>query len=138
MGGWLAASGEITLGAWLLFLLLFLWQHPHFYIIAWICREDYLAGGFKMLGTKAEGQGIFAQILMYSFLLVLASLMLVKLKVLTTTYMIGVLVLGLWFLGESMKVTKSRSLSASKRFLRATVFYLPFLFLWALIDIWTA
>ena len=49
VGGFLARTGEINLDAWLVFLLLFFWQHPHFYIIAWICKDDYALGGFKML-----------------------------------------------------------------------------------------
>ena len=81
MGGWLAATGEIGLGGWLLFLLLFCWQHPHFYVIAWMCKEDYLAGGFKMLPSrKAGGRGTFAQIIIFSFLLVGASLLLARIE----------------------------------------------------------
>ena len=49
VGGWTAATGAIDPGAVVLFLILFAWQHPHFYAIAWIFRDDYRRGGFKML-----------------------------------------------------------------------------------------
>lgn len=47
--GWVAASGEMAGGAWLLFALQFLWQIPHFLAIAWLYRADYARGGYAML-----------------------------------------------------------------------------------------
>jgi protoheme IX farnesyltransferase len=49
VGGWVGATGELSAGAWILFAIMFLWQHPHFFAIAWLYREDYAQGGFKML-----------------------------------------------------------------------------------------
>src|SRR4029453_4066681 len=49
MAGWAAATGHVGPGAWALFAILFAWQHPHFFAIAWISRDDYRAAGFKML-----------------------------------------------------------------------------------------
>src|SRR5712675_2219161 len=49
MAGWAAATGHVGPGAWALFAILFAWQHPHFFAIAWIFRDDYRAAGFKML-----------------------------------------------------------------------------------------
>ena len=54
--GWAAATGRIGVEAWALFLIVFLWQFPHFLAIAWIYREDYRRAGFKMLtGRDTEG-----------------------------------------------------------------------------------
>jgi protoheme IX farnesyltransferase len=47
--GWTGASGSIGFGAWILALVLFLWQIPHFLALAWLYREDYARGGFRML-----------------------------------------------------------------------------------------
>jgi protoheme IX farnesyltransferase len=47
--GWAAATGHIGPAAWALFAILFAWQHPHFFAIAWMFRNDYRAVGFKML-----------------------------------------------------------------------------------------
>ena len=60
--GWTAADGQLNLEAWMLFGILFLWQYPHFLAIAWIYRDDYRKGGFKMLplddpsGKRTAGQ----------------------------------------------------------------------------------
>ena len=49
LGGWVAATGNVDSGAWILFAILYLWQHPHFFAIAWMCKDDYQKAGFKML-----------------------------------------------------------------------------------------
>jgi len=49
MIGWAAAAGRLDKGAWLLFLILFLWQFPHFHAISWMYREDYARAGIQML-----------------------------------------------------------------------------------------
>ena len=53
MGGWTAATENIDSGAWILFAILYLWQHPHFFAIAWMCKDDYEKAGFKMLPVIA-------------------------------------------------------------------------------------
>jgi heme o synthase len=71
MGGWAAATGGLEVGAWILFLILFVWQHPHFYSIAWMYKEDYERGGFKMLPVvEPDGKSTFRQIVIYSVLLI--------------------------------------------------------------------
>ena len=58
MIGWAAASGRLDPGAWSLFAILFLWQMPHFFAIAWMYREDYARAGFQMVrGTMRPGHG---------------------------------------------------------------------------------
>jgi protoheme IX farnesyltransferase len=47
MAGWAAATGRVGPGAWVLFAILFAWQHPHFFAMAWMFRDDYRAAGFK-------------------------------------------------------------------------------------------
>ena len=49
IGGWTAARGEINTMALVLFGIMYLWQHPHFYAIAWICKDDYKKANYKML-----------------------------------------------------------------------------------------
>ena len=53
--GWTAAAGTLSLGGWTLFTLLFFWQLPHFMAIAWLYREDYARGGFRMLSVVDPG-----------------------------------------------------------------------------------
>ncbi len=137
VGGWLARTGEINLETWLIFLLLFFWQHPHFYIIAWICKDDYKLGGFKMLpNVTSTGKKTFTQLLVYSFLMVITSFFLVELEKLGIIYLLGTVLLGAWFLWQAIKVFKNRTTDLSKHFLKVTVLYLPLLFLIALLDVW--
>src|SRR5262249_29188809 len=76
MIGWAAARGDIGAGAWSLFAIVFLWQLPHFFAIAWMCREDYSRAGFRMISTddlsgeRSASQSVFFCIL----LLILAGL----------------------------------------------------------------
>ena len=55
LGGWTAATGSLDPGGWILFFILFFWQHPHFYSIAFIHKEDYARAGLKMLPVIDNG-----------------------------------------------------------------------------------
>src|SRR5213083_3160753 len=76
MIGWAAARGDIGPGAWSLFVIVFLWQMPHFFAITWMCREDYFRAGVRMIssddtsGERSASQSVFFCIL----LLVIAGL----------------------------------------------------------------
>src|SRR5690242_12130567 len=76
MIGWAAARGTLDAGAWSLFAIVFLWQMPHFFAIAWMCRDDYSRAGFRMIssddpsGERSASQSVFFCIL----LLVIAGL----------------------------------------------------------------
>ena len=67
--GWAAAAGELDAGAWVLFVILFVWQHPHFYAIAWMCKDDYRNAGLKMLSV-VNPAGTFRQTIIYSVILI--------------------------------------------------------------------
>ena len=76
MIGWVAATGSLDRGAWLLFGILFLWQFPHFHAIAWMYREDYARAGIMMLPVvDREGSRTFRQIILYAVALVGVSLL---------------------------------------------------------------
>src|SRR2546430_17425859 len=76
MIGWVAATGSLDRGAWLLFGILFLWQFPHFYAISWMYREDYARAGIMMLPVvDREGKRTFRQIILYAAALVGVSLL---------------------------------------------------------------
>ena len=73
--GWTAASNEITIGAWALFAILFLWQFPHFLAIAWMYREQYAKAGIKMLPVvEPSGRITARQIVVFTIMLVPVSL----------------------------------------------------------------
>ncbi len=74
--GFAAASGTLTWEAWVLFAILFLWQFPHFYAIAWMYREDYARAGIRMLPVvEPDGKSTARRILLYSIALIPISLM---------------------------------------------------------------
>src|ERR1700720_2987751 len=73
MIGWVAATGSLDRGAWLLFAILFFWQFPHFHAISWMYREDYARAGIMMLPVvDREGKRTFRQIILYAAALVAA------------------------------------------------------------------
>ncbi|MEY2544744.1 MAG: heme o synthase, partial [Verrucomicrobiota bacterium] len=65
MIGWAAARGTLNAGAWMLFAILFFWQLPHFFAIAWMYRDDYARAGFQMIssddqsGERSASQSVF-------------------------------------------------------------------------------
>ena len=69
--GWVAATGEFSIGGWVLFGIQFLWQFPHFWAIAWLAHEDYSTAGFKLLpGDKGPTKFTALQCIIYSALMI--------------------------------------------------------------------
>jgi protoheme IX farnesyltransferase len=135
VGGWAAATGHLDAGAWVLFAILFAWQHPHFYSIAWIFRDDYRRGGFKMLPVLEEdGKRTCRHILAFSVLLIAVSILPALLGSSGTFYLLGALVLGAGMLAAGVSLTISRSNDDARRLLRASVIYLPLLLILTVFD----
>ena len=127
--GWAAASGHITIEAWVLFAILFLWQFPHFLAIAWMYRDDYRRAGIKMLPVvEPDGRITGQQIIAYTVLLVPVSLMPTLVHLSGAVYFYGALVLGLGFLYYSARAARRRTTWQARRLLLASVLYLPVLF----------
>ena len=133
--GWAAARGELGLGAWILFAILFLWQFPHFLSISWLYREDYQRGGFIMLPTvDVDGRRTSRSIVLYSLALLPVSLLPWVLNLVGPTYLLGALLLGLALLAFGVAVASSRSKMSARRLLLASVAYLPLLLILMVID----
>ncbi len=127
--GWTAASNEITLGAWVLFVLLFLWQFPHFLAIAWMYREQYAKAGIKMLpAMEADGRITVRQIVIFTVMMVPVSLAPFFLGSASIVFLIGASILGVWFLYESLKMARARSREQAKKLMLASVIYLPLIY----------
>lgn len=127
--GWAAARGELSLEAWVLFAILFLWQFPHFLAIAWMYREDYARAGILMLPVvEPHGRITGQQIIVYTLMLLPVSLLPVALGISGTIYLFGAVVLGLLFLFSGFRAALSQSRQEARRLLLASVFYLPLLF----------
>ena len=135
LGGWAAATGSLEFSAGILFLILFLWQHPHFYAIAWMFREDYKRGGFKMLPCLEEdGQRTFFQIMLFSIALIPVSLIPTFIGMSGFVYFFGMLFTGLGLVYVSYKVTQTKSNLDARKLLKATVIYLPILLILIVAD----
>ena len=124
--GWAAATNNLSLGAWLLFAILFIWQHPHFYAIAWMFRDDYDRGGFKMLPVVyPDGKRTFRQILGYSLLLIPVSLSPTLIGMSGWIYFVGALAMGIFMLASSVTLIRSHTYRDARKVLRASIIYLP-------------
>ncbi len=135
VGGWAAATGGVGWGAGILFLLLFVWQHPHFYAIAWMFREDYRRAGFKMLSAaEPTGKKTFSHILFYSLALAPLSLAPVLAGLSGGIYAAGAVLLGVLLAGASAKLFVSGSDNDARALFRTTVFYLPLLLVLIVVD----
>jgi protoheme IX farnesyltransferase len=127
--GWAAASDSLSTGAWVLFAILFLWQFPHFFAIAWMYREDYARAGILMLPVvEPEGRITKQQIVLWTLLLVPVSLAPAALGISGIVYFFGALLLGGLFLCASGAAALTLSRRNARRVLLASVLYLPFLF----------
>ena len=135
LGGWSGASNSISPDAWILFAILFLWQHPHFYAIALMCKDDYKKAGFMMLPVVEEDNiRTNRQIIWHAFLLIPVSLYFVITGTLGIFYFWGAIFLGLGYLLSSIPLLKESSIKNAKVLLKASVIYLPLLLIIILID----
>jgi protoheme IX farnesyltransferase len=127
--GWVAARGEVTIEAWVLFAILFLWQFPHFLAIAWMYRDDYARAGIKMLPVvEPEGRVTGQQIVVYTLLLIPVSLLPVLVNLAGPIYLIGASVIGVVFLYYGVRAALTRTTWQARKLLLASVLYLPILF----------
>jgi len=133
--GWTAARGELSLEAWVLFAILFLWQFPHFLAIAWMYREDYTRAGILMLPVvEPDGRITAQQIVVYTLMLLPVSLLPTVLGISGRIYFFGAIILGLLFLYSSIRAALSLSRQQARRLLMASVLYLPLLFVLMVFD----
>jgi heme o synthase len=136
MGGWAAATNGLDMGAWVLFLIMFAWQHPHFYAIAWIFKDDYKKAGFKMLPVVyPDGKFTIAQIMAFSFALIGFSVMPTMIGMSGKIYFWGALVLGAGLLYFAHLFQKEQSTLNARKVLGASVVYLPLLLLLIVVDV---
>jgi len=116
--GYAAAHGGLTLEALTLFAILFLWQFPHFYSIAWLYRDDYSKAGIKMLPVVDEtGARTARQILIYAFLLVPVSLLPTYLKMSGNVYLLGAALISSTYLYFGFRIAAERTRFAARKVL---------------------
>src|SRR6266404_3659512 len=135
MAGWAAATGHVGPGAWALFAILFAWQHPHFFAIAWMFRDDYRAAGFKMLPViEPSGLRTIRLTLAFSVILICVSLLPTVIGMAGRLYFFGILLAGLFMLIVALGFARDRSVGNARRLLKASVLYLPLLLVLIILD----
>lgn len=133
--GWTAAADNITLGAWALFVLLFLWQFPHFLAIAVMYKEQYAKAGILMLPVvEKDGRITARQIVLFTVMLLPVSLAPFFLGISGWIYLAGAVVLGIWFLASSISAAKAKTPEKARKLLLVSVLYLPAIFALMVID----
>jgi heme o synthase len=124
--GWVAASGELSLPAWVLFAILFLWQIPHSLAIAILYREDYARANFCLLPrVDPDDRHTGRHIVSYSLALFAAGLLPTTLQVAGVVYFATAFILGLALLLCGILLTRCPSIKAARRLLLASLMYLP-------------
>ena len=124
--GWCAARGSITVEGLALFGILFAWQLPHFYSIAWMHRADYARGGMKMLPVvdRSNGKWTGWATVGTCLLLIAASVVPFAVNAAGWIYLIGALILGFWFLARCITFSRVRDDKTAKGVLRGSLVYL--------------
>lgn len=128
MMGWTAVTGSLAAPAWALFGILFVWQIPHFLAIATLYRDDYRAGGFKMLPVNDPSlRATSRQIVLYSAALLPVSLLPAMAGVGGRVYTVSAVLLGVVFFAFCVSCATRRTRAEARRLFFASIIYLPVL-----------
>lgn len=128
MVGWAAARGTLDAGAWILFAILFFWQLPHFFAIAWMYRDDYARAGFQMIssddptGARSASQSVF-----FCMILFIVAALPAFIRMATVFYLLVAWILGGVFIAMAMRFLKTRARSDARRLFLTSIIYLPLL-----------
>ena len=134
MLGWVAATNNLGLIAWLLFSIQFLWQFPHFWAIAWVLDEDYKKAGFNLLPTGKRDKGSAMQALLYTICLVPVGLMPFIFHLSGWISMIVITSISIYFLFRAYQLYKECSIEAARSLMYASFLYLPIVLIAMVID----
>ncbi|HEV2416366.1 MAG TPA: heme o synthase [Terriglobia bacterium] len=133
--GWAAARGSLSFEAWILYVILFLWQFPHFSAIAWMYRQDYTRAGYLMLPpSDQKGRFMSTQVIGFSLLLIPVTIMPALMGQAGRIYLVGAVMLGLAFLYFGARLAFSRSNALARRLVLASVVYLPLIYLLMIVN----
>jgi protoheme IX farnesyltransferase len=127
--GYAAAAGFLDWSAWALYAILFLWQFPHFYAIAWMYREDYAKAGILMLPVvEPSNESTARRIVWFSLVLIPISLLPKYFDMVGYYYVAGAVAVGLYFLYAGLRASHERTVPRARQVLLACVVYLPVLY----------
>jgi protoheme IX farnesyltransferase len=126
--GWAAARGELNAGAWSLFAILFVWQMPHFFALAWMYREDYARAGFRMVSSDDDSGGrSSSQSVLFCMLLLIVGVIQTYLGLTSPLYLVIAFDLGGSFIAVAMRFHRLRTARDARFLFLASIIYLPLL-----------
>jgi len=135
MIGWSAVTGGLERGAWLLGLLLFVWQVPHFLSLAWLYRDDYRRGGYKMMSLLDDSGDVnFRLMMIYAWVLLPLGLLMSLAGLAGPVFAVGSLVLGSVWLWQGIRCYRDRNPVNTRRVFLGSVMYLPLLLILMIAD----
>jgi heme o synthase len=133
--GFVAASGTLGMLGWILFIIQFIWQFPHFYSIAWICDDDYKRAGLKMMpvGTTKNKKAAL-QIVVFSLLLLPVSALPFIFGYSHIVSTLLLVICSAMFTWQSVILYRTLENKAAKKLMFISIMYLPIMFLIMLLD----
>jgi protoheme IX farnesyltransferase len=132
--GWAAATGNLTLPALFLFLIVFFWTPPHFWALALLIKRDYEEAGVPMLPVVRGERETARSIVLYSLLLVAVTLLPVFSRTLGVVYLASALLLGLVFFALALGLERETTPARARRLFSYSLAYLAFLFVTMAVD----
>ena len=134
MVGWAAAAGHLSLAAWILFLIIFMWTPPHFWALAIVRMKDYERAGVPMLPVVKGEKEARWQILIYTFVLVGTTLLLPIIRATGIVYLVSAVLLGLSLIYAAWRVWRIPGNKVAWTMYRWSSMYLAFIFLALVVD----
>lgn len=133
--GWAAARNSLSVEAWIMFGIVFLWQMPHFLAIAWLHREDYGQAGFPLLPVvEPDGASTGRQAVLYAAALLPVSLATTAVGLTGLAYAIGAALLGVGFLALAARFAWLRTPQSARRLFFGSLAYLPLVWILMVVD----
>lgn len=135
--GWAAVTNSLSVSAWLLFLIIFLWTPPHYWPLSMRYKEDYAAAGVPMLPVVRSPRVVGVQIVLYTYALLASTLLMIPAANLGWVYTVTAVLSGGWFLFEATKLYKESKRTTPKqpmRLFHGSITYLTLLFIALAID----
>jgi len=132
--GWAAVSGEVSVEALLLFLIIFVWTPPHFWALALYRTEEYAKAGVPMLPVTHGKEYTRLQVLLYTLILFVASLLPFTVRMSGWLYLGAAIILGSVFVGYAVRMVLAYSDALARKAFRYSILYLALLFAALLVD----
>ena len=133
--GWAAVTGELSLGGWIVFGILFFWQLPHFMALSWMYREDYARGGFVMLAVRdGDGTAVAREAIFYTLALLPLSVAPALFGMAGAVYFVGAALCGAALLAATIRFFFDRQVRNARSVFMISNLYLLTVMLLLVVD----